>query len=115
MLDIHQAAQLLGLGVTADHFHARIRRKSLKAQMDSDGVWRISLSELHQVQQQEESCPTCSLAVTSYVIVKYHHHQRVEFTLCDDCADATEKAYSKQGGVLEVVSYPVLSEGWMKP
>ena len=45
---IHQAAQLLGLGVSAGPLHARIHRKSLQLARDADGRWRIPLAALHR-------------------------------------------------------------------
>ena len=49
------------------------------------------------------------------VIVKYPHHDRVEFELCGEHGAQTVLAYGRQGQVLEVVTYPYQSEGWLKP
>jgi len=49
------------------------------------------------------------------VIVKYPHHDRVEFELCAHHAGQTAIAYGRQGQVLEVVTYPYQSEGWIQP
>lgn len=113
-VDISQAAEILGDGISADHIHARIRRGTISAQRSEDGKWRIDLTELQRIQDQGEYCGNCSQLATGFVIVKYHNHERVEFTLCENCANNAEKAYRKQGGVLEVVSFPLLSEGWLK-
>ena len=113
-VDIYQAAQILGKGVSSDNIHARIRRGSLKAHKEKDGEWRIPTAELNRIQQEMENCGYCMQPATSFIIVKYHNHVRVEFILCENCATSAERAYSKNGGVLEVVSYPIHSEGWMR-
>ena len=71
-------------------------------------------AELERIMADVEPCSNCTARATSYVIVKYHHHHRVEFTLCDSCAQGAEAAYSRKGGVLEVVAYPLQSEAWLK-
>jgi hypothetical protein len=113
-VDIYQAAKILGQGVTSDNIHARIRRGTLKAYQDDDGEWHIPTAELNRIQQELENCGNCTQPATSFIIVKYHNHVRVEFILCENCGTSAEKAYSKNGGVLEVVSYPIRSEGWMR-
>ena len=50
-----------------------------------------------------------------FVIVKYLRHDRVEFFLCDLDGDEALLSYGRQGGVLEVVSYRLQSEGWLMP
>lgn len=49
------------------------------------------------------------------VIVKYPDHDRVKFERCPSHALQTAVSYRRQGGVLEVVTYPYPSKGWLKP
>lgn len=100
--------------VTIENVRARIRRGSLTAYRNEAGEWMIPQLELERVLVDVEPCHNCAESATSFVIVKYHHHQRVEFSLCDRCAQKAEIAYSRKGGVLEVVTYPLQSEGWLK-
>jgi len=100
--------------VTSENVRGRIRRGSLAAYQDEDGEWYIPGAELERILTEVEPCANCTASATSYVIVKYHHHHRVEFILCDRCAQQAETAYRRKGGVLEVVAYPLLSEGWLK-
>jgi hypothetical protein len=106
---------LLGGRVTIENVRGRIRRGSLIADQDEDGAWYIPRAELERVMAEVEPCNNCESPATSYFIVKYHHHHRVEFTLCESCAQQAEIAYSRKGGVLEVVTYPLLGEGWLNP
>ena len=108
-------ARLLGEGVTEENVHARIQRGSLAAHQDETGEWFVPRAELDRIRAEIEPCQNCGEPSNSYVIVKYHDHERVEFALCDVCASAAQMAYSRKGGVLEVVTYPVLGEGWLKP
>jgi hypothetical protein len=113
-LNIKEAAVKLGDGITSDHIRGRIRRGSLKAIQDDSGNWWIPSSEVDRLLQERELCGNCRKPATQFVIVKYHFHERVEFVLCDVCAGTAETAYSRKGGVLEVISYPLLSEGWYR-
>lgn len=110
-----EAAKILGNGVTIENVHGRIRRGSLEAYKNEQGNWRIPIAELRRVLDEVEACGNCSNLATSFVIIKYHHHNRVEFALCDKCTRKAQLAYSRQGGVLEIVTFPLLSEGWKKP
>jgi hypothetical protein len=112
---ISEAAKMLGNGVTVENVYARIRRGSLEACQDERGEFHILLAEIHRVFEEAETCGNCSNLAASLVIIKYHHHDRVEFTLCAECANKTYSAYRRQGGVLEIVVYPLFGEGWMKP
>ena len=114
-VNVAEAAEILGKGVTVADVHGRIRRGSLDAYKDEQGNWCIPTAELQRVLDQVEVCGSCMNLATSYVIIKYHHHHRVEFILCDECARKTQLAYSRRGGVLEIVAYPLLGEGWKKP
>jgi hypothetical protein len=104
----------LGGRVTIGNVQGRIRRGSLAAYQDENGEWHIPRSELKRIIADVESCDNCSALASSFVIVKYHQHHRVEFALCDRCAQQAQSAYSRRGGVLEVVTYPLLGEGWLK-
>jgi hypothetical protein len=106
---------VLGNGVTLENFRARIHRGSLAAYQDEQGDWYVPRSEVERITEEVESCQSCSNLATSYIIVKYHHHHRIEFMLCPDCAQKAQSAYSRKGGVLEIVAYPLQGEGWMKP
>ena len=86
----------------------------LKAYQDDDGKWRIPIAELNRNQQEMENCGNCAEQATSFIIVIYYNYVRVEFILCEICVTNAERAYSKNGGVLEVVSYPIHVEGWMR-
>ena len=114
-VSVSEAAEILGNGVTKENVRARIRRGSLEATKDNGGKWRISTHVLQTVLNEVEPCNNCNQNATSYVIIKYPHHDRVEFALCEVCAEEAEKAYSRQGRVLEVIGYPILGEGWLKP
>ena len=107
-----EAARRLGEGVSLEDVYGRIRRGSLAAEQDESGSWRVSLVSLNQILANVEQCESCSNSATSYIIVKYHHHERIEFELCDVCAKKAQVAYGRRGGVLEVVTYPLLGEGW---
>ena len=111
---VSEFVALLGGRVTTGNVRGRIRRGSLSAYQDQDGEWYIPKAELERIMAEVEPCDNCAALATSFVIVKYHHHHRVEFTLCDSCAQQAQTAYSRKGGVLEVVTYPLLSEGWLK-
>ena len=110
---IPEAATILGAGATPEHVRGCILRGTLKAHKDEKGEWCIFLSTLRAILEELEPCDNCNRPATIKIIVKYHFHERVEFTLCDKCASATESSYSRRGGVLEVVRYSLLSEGWV--
>jgi hypothetical protein len=114
-IPIAEFTALLGGHVTIENVRGRIRRGSLRAYQDPDGEWLIPKAELERLLADVEPCNNCASPATSYLIVKYHHHHRVEFTLCHSCTQQAETAYSRKGGVLEVVTYPLLGEGWLKP
>lgn len=113
-ITVSEFVALLGGRVTVGNVHGRIRRGSLSAYQDENGEWFIPKAELERIMTEVEPCANCEALATSFVIVKYHQHHRVEFTLCDSCAQQAQIAYSRKGGVLEVVTYPLLSEGWLK-
>ena len=100
---------------TKENILARVHRGSLSAFQDENGTWFIPQDELERLLAEVEPCHNCEAQATSYVIVKYHQHHRVEFSLCEECAQQAHAAYSRKGGVLEVVVYPLLGEGWLKP
>jgi hypothetical protein len=112
---VAEAMKILGHGVTPANVHGRIRRGSLEAYKNEQGEWRIPLADLKRILDDVEVCGSCPHLATSFVIIKYHHHNRIEFTLCADCAAKAQLAYSRQGGVLEIVAFPLLGEGWKKP
>ena len=114
-LTLSQAAEMLGPGITSANIYARIRRGSLAAAKDAEGVWHIPRSEVQRTLEAVGNCAHCDQRATNHMIIKYHHHERVEFDLCDQCVLSAERAYRRQGGVLEIVVYPVIGEGWMKP
>jgi len=113
-ITIAETAEILSHGVTPENIYGRILRGTLSAYQAEGGEWYVPIAEINRIVNEVEMCGNCSNKGTSFVIVKYHHHNRVEFTLCDWCAEKAEKAYSKRGGgVLEIVSYPLFGEGWM--
>jgi hypothetical protein len=112
---LSESVHLLGNGVTLENLRARIHRGSLAAYQDERGDWYVTKSEVKRITEEVESCHSCSNLATSYGIVKYHHHHRIEFMLCPDCAQKAQAAYSRKGGVIEIVAYPLQGEGWMKP
>jgi hypothetical protein len=114
-VDIFEAAAILGAGISADNIYSRIRRGTLNAHMDENGKWCIPVSELERIKKETDICVNCHEPAISLVIVKYHSHDRIEFILCDKCAASAEIAYGRQGGVLEIVSYALFGEGWLKP
>ena len=114
-VSVAEAAEMLGAGVTPENVRARIRRGSLRANRGKDQEWRIALCDLRQLLEELEPCGNCGEPATRYVIVKYPHHDRIEYALCAACAFQAEAAYSRQGNVLETVVYPLLGEGWLKP
>ena len=113
-ITVSEFIALLDGRVTIGNVHGRIRRGSLSAYQDENGEWCIPKAEVERIMAEVEPCNNCAASATSFVIVKYYHHHRVEFTLCDGCAQQAQTAYSRRGGVLEVVTYPLLSEGWLK-
>lgn len=115
LLALSEAAGVLGDGVTASQVKARIHRGSLDGVKDASGEWYVSIESLEQSLTGIPPCGGCGEPVTEMVIVKYPHHDRVEFELCGEHAAQTVIAYGRQGQVLEVASYPYQSEGWLKP
>ncbi len=114
-VSVLEAAKTLGNGVTRENVHSRIRRGSLEGFKNEGGEWRVPVADLKSILEQAEDCGGCSNSATRYVIVKYHDHDRVEFALCDECAGKAQLAYGRHGGVLEIVTYPLLGEGWKMP
>ena len=112
LLTCEEAANYLGVGITAANIFARIRRGSMTAVTQNDTVL-IPQAELARIIQTVDPCSDCGQPATTYLIVKYHDHDRVEFSLCQRHANTALMAYSRQGGVLEVVAYPLLGEGWL--
>ncbi len=108
-----EAADYLGTGITATNLFARIRRGSVTAVPHNDTI-TIPQSELDRLIREVDPCADCGQPATTYLIVKYHHHDRVEFSLCNHHANTAQMAYGRKGGVLEVVAYPLLGEGWLK-
>ena len=109
----HEAAVYLGTGITPANIFARIRRGSLTAVSQNDTL-TIPQSELDRLLREVDPCADCGQPATTYLIIKYHHHERVEFSLCDFHANTAQMAYGRKGGVIEVVTYPLLGEGWLK-
>lgn len=109
------AAEMLGSDVTEAHIRARLRRGSLQGRLDTDGSWLVDSDSILDSLRSAGRCGACERDATEYVIVKYHHHERVEFSLCEQHGGEATLTYSRQGGVLEVVGYPLQSEGWLKP
>ena len=114
-ITLSELVHILGNGVTRENIRGRIRRGSLTAHQDAQGEWYVTEGEVKRIVKEVESCQNCSNLATNFVIVKYHHHHRVEFILCPDCAQKAQSAYSRRGGVLEIVVYPLQGEGWIKP
>jgi len=114
-VSVPEAVKILGNGVTLENVHGRIRRGSLEACKNEQGEWRISVADLGRVLDEVEACGSCSNLATSFVIIKYHNHNRIEFALCDECAGKAQLVYRRQGGVLEIVTFPLLGEGWKMP
>ena len=115
MVSLPEAAALLGDGVTHAHVRARLRRGSLDGVRSDDGALLVSLNSIEQSLLAAPTCGGCGARVTEMIIVKYPHHDRVEFELCAEHAVKTAIAYGRQGQVLEVVTYPYQSEAWLKP
>lgn len=113
-IPLSELVQMLGNDVTLENLRGRVRRGSLAAFQDEHGKWHVTINEVNRILEEVENCQGCMDLATSFVIVKYHHHHRVEFTLCPDCAQKAQAAYSRQGGVLEIVTYSLQGEGWMK-
>ena len=115
MVSPAEAAALLGDGVVESHVRARLRRRSLEGEQADDGTWSVSVAGIEDSLTNVPACGGCGNRVTEMVIVKYPHHDRVEFELCAHHAQQTAVAYGRQGRVLEVVTYPYQSEGWLQP
>lgn len=114
LVSTDQAADLLGDGVEARHVRARLLRGSLQG-VQTDTGWFVRLESINQELAATPLCEACRLPSTTYVIVKYPHHDRVEFELCTTHGADAVLSYGRQGQVLEVVSFPYQSEGWLKP
>jgi hypothetical protein len=108
-----EAASILGHGVTVEHIRRRILRGTLPAEKAADGAWQVPAAALAQLLDERDPCGSCGAPADLFIIIKYHHKERVEFILCEKCANQVEGVYSRRGGVLEVVSFPLLSEGWL--
>ena len=108
-----EAAAYLGTGITPANIFSRIRRGSMTAVKHDDTI-TIPQSELDRLIREVDPCADCGQPATTYLIVKYHDHDRVEFSLCDHHASTAQMAYGRKGGVIEVVAYPLLGEGWLK-
>lgn len=115
LIGLHEAASLLGDLVTEGHVRARLRRGSLEGRRGEDGTWRVYRDSIMRALADAPACDGCGRSVTEYVIIKYPHHDRVEFELCAEHAAKTALAYQRRGSVWEVVTFPFQSEGWMKP
>lgn len=113
-VSVAEAAELLGDGVAERHIRARLRRGTLLGTEAADGTWRVSVAGIEDSLTNVPACGGCGNRVTDMVIVKYPHHDRVEFELCAHHAAQTAVAYGRQGQVLEVVTYPYQSEGWLQ-
>ena len=114
-ITLEQVIDILGDGVTLENLRARIRRGSLEANRNERGQWYVTRRELTRLMEEVETCQSCTNPAASMVIVKYHHHERVEFALCPGCAAAAQAAYGRQGGVLEFSIFSLHGEGWMQP
>lgn len=114
LLTVTEAAAQLGAGVSLANVYARIKRGSVTAVV-LDNQTYILQAEVNRLIAELEPCADCQQPATSYVIVKYHHHERLHFSLCQRHAATAQMAYSRQGGVIEVVAFPILGEGWLKP
>lgn len=113
-VDLSTAATLLGAGVSAALVRARLRRGSLAGVRLVSGEWRALAADLRRVLADFDPCPTCQAPATHLVIIKYHFHERLQFTLCEQHAQAAAATYRLKGGVIEVGLWPVVSEAWMK-
>jgi len=113
-VDLPTAAAMLGTGVSVALVRARLRRGSLAGVRLASGEWRVLAADLTRVLQDVDPCPACHAPATHLVIIKYHFHERLQFTLCEHHAKAAAATYRLKGGVLEVGLWPVLSEAWMK-
>jgi hypothetical protein len=108
-----EAAVYFGIGITAANIYARIRRGSITA-VSHNNTATIPQAELDRLIRDVDPCADCGQPATTYLIIKYHDHDRVEFSLCDYHANTAQMAYGRKGGVLEVVAFPLLGEGWLK-
>jgi hypothetical protein len=113
-MSLAEAAAVLGDGVAEAHVQARLRRGSLSGERAPNGTWRVSVAGVEAALGGAPACGGCGSRVTEMVIVKYPHHDPVEFALCAHHAVQTALAYRRQGHVLEVVTYPYQSEGWLQ-
>jgi hypothetical protein len=112
-LTADETAAMLGDGVEARHVRARIHRGTLAATKHGDD-WLIAKQTIEDALAGAPPCEACGSPSTAYLIVKYPHHDRVEFELCAAHGSEAVLSYGRQGQVLEVVSYPYQSEGWIK-
>lgn len=83
-----------------------LRARSRTLQRDCNQHWRDEF---------EHRSAAVLKPVTEMIIVKYPHHDRIEYEVCTEHAAQTALAYGRQGQVLAVVTYPYQSEGWFKP
>ena len=113
-VDLVTAAAILGMGVSAALVRARLRRGSLAGVRLASGEWRVLAADLRRVLADFDPCPTCHAPATHVVIIKYHFHERLQFTLCEAHAKAAAATYRLKGGVIEVGLWPLVSEAWMK-
>jgi hypothetical protein len=113
-VDLSTAAAMLGTGVSTALVRARLRRGSLAGVRLASGEWRVLAADLTRVLADFDACPTCHAPATHLVIIKYHFHERLQFTLCEQHAKAAAATYRLKGGVIEVGLWPLVSEAWMK-
>ena len=113
-ISVKEATELLGPGVTVQNVVGMTKRGTLHGVNDENGQLMIDKYHLDEVIENREKCDACRKPGSQFVIVKYHHHVRVEFVSCEDCVIEAVNGYSRKGGVLEVVYFPLLSEAWYR-
>lgn len=113
-VDLSTAAAILGAGVSVALVRARLRRGSLAGVRLASGEWRVLAADLTRVLADFDPCPTCLAPATHLIIIKYHFHERLQFTLCEPHAKAAAATYRLKGGVLEVGLWPIVSEAWIE-
>jgi len=104
---------MLGDDILPEDVYKRIQLGTLEAYKNDEDEWRLYVTDLKRILGEVEPCSNCSENATKLVIIKYHFHHHVRFVLCQKCAYAAQSAYSRKGGVIEIITFPLLGEGWI--